>query len=1005
MPLPIITPDGTSGGPTIKTGRTGSFSYSFDFTITSRAPVFNSTNTGIPGNIQEGFALYMSGDNLNIFKGIAIRYASYIPFTYTLPSDAHFGYNGQYGGGDPSDPLTHNFDLGDNSTSYPPTHYFDITGSVSVTVGPWEEWKTPQPNDTLDIGIYFNSSALWTVNVTINNPYATGAQIAMNHLSLSGSVSNLTGDGYSDAGLFKQYLLGDNYIGVSACQPDGSVTVSNLKFEDGHGTGPFTFSTVDRNAALTVSDTTLTISRTGYTSPVAASFSMWPYTYMNADGLITKQFDTSFGSNVVLNTSFPQGNITAPGGVLSGAIDVTQRIINLNGVRVYTNVPALGNYTAYKQSTSLALDGAWANANGIAGDFIRAEYNGKIYLYDDVCWPITTLTHAASSPVDTFAPVTGWAGAGVTVATAGGMKLTASTGGRSVSKTFDIDLRNYRFLRVNLACDAGSVGLAFVFTIGGKIYTVKPTQTAAKDYDIDLCAPDSVVNSGLSVLDQTDGAWPPQGQVTGCEQVGTLSIQMPSGTTVATIAALNAVRKGATLPGWILPEQMPAFVTGEAYHSDALPGLNTWRFLRAKLMGAVVDGKPCCDLYYAQRYYFNTYTGSYWDTTNGIERYPVNELLSINNWMTEVNSSRQLGLHATPPAEIVSTGLAGPVHYYNAKLYAEFLTLDSIGARAAWGSDFSSVVVNAWPVYGTINFYPGYTGGYHLRFTKRVWGSVIGTLVGPSAAGQTVSISSALGPPETQTADTNGFFKSGPRATHDITQAVTVRNVTASVRAIDSSYKWAGFFPVPLGDKNPSNDHHYLWGDYLRVGTFTGNVMFSLSNASVPIGGFDTSKVMVTSSGQDSDPRAVYDRTGAGRIVCVFCRTSGGTSNVYQTISTDDGATWGTPVIVIASGRHPCPPSFDNDGVMIIAGVVGAVGGPCTISAKVQAPGDVSLSTAFTLKDQTGANLSVNDDTFGISMGKDSANRWIMAVCITGDTGISEWYSADWDARTWTRVV
>ena len=83
----------------------------------------------------------------------------------------------------------------------------------------------------------------------------------------------------------------------------------------------------------------------------------------------------------------------------------------------------------------------------------------------------------------------------------------------------------------------------------------------------------------------------------------------------------------------------------------------------------------------------------------------------------------------------------------------------------------------------------------------------------------------------------------------------------------------------------------------------------------------------------------------------------------------------------------------------------GAAGGPGTLKAAVQGPGDPAMSSPFTVKDSGGADFSLADDTFGITMGKDSANRWVLACVVYGETGISEWYSADWDARTFTRVV
>jgi len=208
---------------------------------------------------------------------------------------------------------------------------------------------------------------------------------------------------------------------------------------------------------------------------------------------------------------------------------------------------------------------------------------------------------------------------------------------------------------------------------------------------------------------------------------------------------------------------------------------------------------------------------------------------------------------------------------------------------------------------------------------------------------------------------------------------------------------------LPFG--NPFNSHHDQWGFYLRASVNSGNVFFNRSDHSVPVSGFNLTNIQVTSSGNDSDPRVNYDKTGPQRLYCTFARKTGSDYDTYASISTDDGATWGTPVIVIPDGKHPHPP-ISQDGTLLIAAFVVTGGGPDgTIQAKAQGVGDLALGSLFTFKDSTGTDIAVMDDTFGISQGPDGQHRWIMAVVVSGDSGVSEWYSTDWDARTWTRVV
>ena len=111
--------------------------------------------------------------------------------------------------------------------------------------------------------------------------------------------------------------------------------------------------------------------------------------------------------------------------------------------------------------------------------------------------------------------------------------------------------------------------------------------------------------------------------------------------------------------------------------------------------------------------------------------------------------------------------------------------------------------------------------------------------------------------------------------------------------------------------------------------------------------------------------------------------------------------------MAISSGKHPTI-SAAPDGSIVRAAFVpdsGSPGSPGKIYATFQAAGDVSQSSPFTFKDDTGTPLAVVDDTFHLSRAYEHASRWVLVVGIDGDTGVSDWWSGVENAESWTRVV
>lgn len=121
--------------------------------------------------------------------------------------------------------------------------------------------------------------------------------------------------------------------------------------------------------------------------------------------------------------------------------------------------------------------------------------------------------------------------------------------------------------------------------------------------------------------------------------------------------------------------------------------------------------------------------------------------------------------------------------------------------------------------------------------------------------------------------------------------------------------------------------------------------------------------------------------------------------------SDDDGLTWSTPSQMITDAHYPTVWTSFADGNLWIGAVkfVSGSAAPCNIVAKRQGPGDAAMGSQFTFKDDAGADMEFEDDTFHVSSALDSSGRCVLAAVAYGSTDVSEWESFDLCA-TWTLI-
>ena len=195
------------------------------------------------------------------------------------------------------------------------------------------------------------------------------------------------------------------------------------------------------------------------------------------------------------------------------------------------------------------------------------------------------------------------------------------------------------------------------------------------------------------------------------------------------------------------------------------------------------------------------------------------------------------------------------------------------------------------------------------------------------------------------------------------------------------------------------------WGYYVRCATGNDGGIYTWrtnNNAPFTTAGFDVGPVWVTAGGTYDNSRIAYD-TETRRLYIVYKRVNSTTmpqsADIYLGRSDDDAATWGGADLVIPGGTKPTIAAA-IDRTLVIAAYVGPVGGPGVIQAVVKAPGDVTFSTPYTLKDNTGSALVAQDDTFHLIMPPAGDRSWQIAFMRGSDTQPSLWTSADADCSS-----
>jgi len=155
-------------------------------------------------------------------------------------------------------------------------------------------------------------------------------------------------------------------------------------------------------------------------------------------------------------------------------------------------------------------------------------------------------------------------------------------------------------------------------------------------------------------------------------------------------------------------------------------------------------------------------------------------------------------------------------------------------------------------------------------------------------------------------------------------------------------------------------------------------------------------EVVVTNSGTASYPY-VYELPWR-RLILLF--VDGGT-DTWWAASDDSAETWTAPTLMIAGGTKPFGAVSPFDGTEVIAAFVAGSG---KIQAYRRYAGAPTYGTPFFFKDDAGADLLFEDDTFSFAWGYENSARLLGHFHIQGESATSTWWSGD-DSESWTRTV
>lgn len=620
----------------------------------------------------------------------------------------------------------------------------------------------------------------------------------------------------------------------------------------------------------------------------------------------------------------------------------------------------------------LWLDSDWIATQGEQQGDWRVLLRGRPY-------SSFTLTQASEAIVSsTLASGTG--ASDLTIALPAGTTAAALRG----TSFYGASLRGYRYLRVRMKA---SVGETVTVTIGAKSWNADKNgaaltlTTSYQNFDLDLCSP---TNQTASV-DDTDTFFPlptVDGEYFGVSAASSIVIGSITAGVTVDVESVKVVRDAYSratflqpFPGQWIPagdtsEYPVRFVDGDTDGRRSLEGIH---FYRPSGGGTPVI-RGLTDLISSLNGAVGTYPSDGWTATAAgsfPDAYHTNSLPACFAW----------GAGALYRAAAWSYGFDRDMSAV-VTVYAQALW-DSVSVPPLWGDGF-------WYVDG------GYSGPGQVKAAKILRSQVVGLVFGDDSlpeSGVTVSVEGgADGSGVTQA---NGSYQTGlpyPKGGPIVdveAEAGSEPFPSGSVVSVARRRERICFrvTNAPAGSGFVYNDWH---GQTHATSVTADGLRYYRSDTSLPLPVWAVNGNLIT---VDAEGRAPLVLDWRERII-VLIEFSG---NIYESVSDDDGATWSTPAVAIAGATHPFIMA-DESGNLLETGYVGG-----NVKGRFRAPGDIAWSSEFTFSDSASSPISVENESYALTVAKDTPNRYLWTARKSGGANTTLFWSAD-EGRTWTEI-
>jgi hypothetical protein len=160
------------------------------------------------------------------------------------------------------------------------------------------------------------------------------------------------------------------------------------------------------------------------------------------------------------------------------------------------------------------------------------------------------------------------------------------------------------------------------------------------------------------------------------------------------------------------------------------------------------------------------------------------------------------------------------------------------------------------------------------------------------------------------------------------------------------------------------------WGGLHEASTVKGIRYRAADLAEAPF----TTDTQVTTDPADSEARMVRDWNGRTYLL------NSHLGRVVERTSDDEGQTFTHPRTLTMAAKHPTPCGpHKYTGLMVFAWYDGGV-----LKAQRRYPGDTAAGATFTLQNDSGGNLAVDDGTFHIEPLDDGPGRWLLSAIVGG---------------------